>query len=369
MPLSLIALLLGGAALAGLSGGSSGGSSSSSDDPSDDPGSDPSSPGGESGDPFVSTGGTSTSTSDALTLGWSGLSAEEQLVVELVNRARLDPQAEVDRLSEPLASGISSSPSQPLAVTQALSDASRAHSQDMDNRDFFAHTNLDGESPADRAVEEGHGSRFVGENIGWIGSTRTSFDRQSRVEDHHENLWDSDGHQRNLMSDRWSEIGVGYDEGSFRGFNGSTFVTEMFGDRGNTYLTGVVIDDFDGDDFYDIGEGLGGVRVSADDGDTVYETTTWDAGGYTLALPAGTYQVTFEGDDLQAPVSLFVSITDENVKVDVIEDGGTTVALTSDFAGDTDVAIGDVAPFLPEVPLDTTSIDVEEDEDLEFVLV
>ena len=47
--------------------------------------------------------------SDAYDIGWGGLTAEEQLIVELVNRARLDPMAEVARLNEGLASGISSS--------------------------------------------------------------------------------------------------------------------------------------------------------------------------------------------------------------------------------------------------------------------
>ena len=368
MPLSLMALLLGGAAAVGLAGGggSSGGGSSSGDGTDLLPNSDPDDDGafdGGSGGPFVSPDGGSSSAGEETAAEWAGLSAEEQLIVELINRARLDPTSEVDRLSEPLASGISSDPAQPLAVTGALSDASRAHSQDMDDRDFFDHTNLDGQSPADRAIEEGHGSSFVGENIGWIGSTWTGFDRQDRVDSHHENLWESDGHQRNLMDDRWSEIGVGYDEGSYLGYDGSSFVTEMFGDRGATYLTGVVIEDFDGDDFYDIGEGQGGVRVTADDGSTLYETETWDAGGYTLALPSGTYEVSFAGGDLDSSVSLFVTILDENVKVDVIEDGGATVAMTSAFGGGAETTVGAEAPFLPEVPIEYDLADAEDETD------
>jgi uncharacterized protein YkwD len=83
----------------------------------------------------------------------------------------MDPGAEVSRLSEPLASGIPGAPAEPLAVTRELSAAARAHSQDMDDRNFFSHTNPDGQSASARALEEGHGSGFVGENIGWIGSS------------------------------------------------------------------------------------------------------------------------------------------------------------------------------------------------------
>lgn len=270
-------------------------------------------------------------------IGWAGLTAEEQLIVELVNRARLDPLGELGRQDEGFAAGVTTAPKEALAVVQTLSDASDAHSQDMDNRDFFAHTNPDGESPSDRAIEAGHGSRFVGENIGWVGSTRTSFDEQARAEGHHDNLWDSDGHQQNFMSERWSEIGVGYDYGDYLGYEGSTFVTEMFGDRGETYLTGVVIEDEDGDEFYDIGEGQGGVQITAYDGENVYATATWDSGGYTLALPAGTYRVVFEGGDLDVPYETDVTIGDENVKLDVIDPGGAVAASLS-------------ASALPEIP-------------------
>ena len=300
-------------------------------------------------------------------VGWAGLTAEEQLIVELINRARMDPAAEVARLNEPLASGIPGGPVEPLAVTGALSAASRAHSQDMDDRNFFAHTNLDGQSPSARAIEEGHGSGFVGENIGVIGSTSTSFDRQLRAEAHHENLWDSDGHQRNLMDGRWSEIGTGYDYGDHEfdsqpgvNFQGSTFVTEMFGDRGRTYLTGVVIEDGDGDDFYDMGEGLGGVQVTAWDGTTAFATETWASGGYTLELPRGTYDVLFEGGGLDAPIARRVVIDDRNVKLDVIEDRGV-VAFASRLPESAPEAAA-VLDFLPTVPMrDPPPDEVEED--------
>ena len=268
-------------------------------------------------------------------LDWGGLTPEEQLVVELINRARMDPASEVARLNEPLASGIPSGPVEPLAVTRELSHAARGHSEDMDARNFFAHTNPDGQSPGARALEEGHGSSFVGENIGLIGSSSTSFDRQARTEAHHANLWESDGHQRNLMAARWSEIGVGYDYGDHRfdsspntTFPGATFVTEKFGDRGHSYLTGVVIEDGDGDDFYDIGEGLGGVRITASDGRNTFETQTWGAGGYSLRLVDGTYRVVFEGGGLDRSVTRDIVIAGANVKLDVVEDAGTVSVIS-----------------------------------------
>lgn len=265
----------------------------------------------------------------AYNIGWDGLSAEEQLIVELVNRARMDPGAEVDRLNEGLAAGISSSPVEALAVVPTLSDAAEAHSEDMDNQNYFSHTGLDGDRPWDRAEEAGHENSYVGENIGWVGSTRTTFDEQARAEGHHENLWESDGHQQNLMSGNWDEIGLGYDYGSYQGYDGSTFVTELFSNTGKTYLTGVVIEDEDGDAFYDIGEGQGDVRITAYNDEASYATSTWDSGGYTLALPAGTYNVVFEGGDLDAPYETEVTIGNENVKLDVLDQGGDAVITLS----------------------------------------
>jgi uncharacterized protein YkwD len=300
---------------------------------------------------------------------WSGPTAEEQLLVELINRARMDPLAEVDRLDEALAGGISSAPVQPLAVTTGLSNAAREHSQDMDDRDFFAHTNPSGQSAADRAIEEGHGSRFVGENIGWIGSSREPSDIQARVASHHEDLWESDGHQRNMMSDDWSEIGAGYDYADHNGFTGSTFVTTKFGDLGKTYLTGVVIADADRDAFYDMGEGLGGVRVTADDGRDTFWTETWESGGYSLALPAGTYRVSFGGGDLDAPVETVVTILDKNVKLDVVEDRAVAIALAAEPPA-RDGQVSDVLDFLPLIPIEDLppeDADFDEEEDLLLV--
>lgn len=392
MPSALLALLLGGfaAALGGLSGR---GSSRNGDDPSDPDLSaaddDPANPvtSGETGGPgggdsAGDTGGPGGAhdtfpagappqdfpdlSDSAHDLTWGGLTPEEQLIVELINRARMDPAAEVARLNEPLASGIAPGPVEPLAVTPELSAASREHSEDMDGRNFFSHTNPDGQSADARALEEGHGSGFVGENIGWAGSTSTSFDRQARAEAHHEALWRSDGHQRNLMGERWSEIGTGYDYGDHLhdgvNYAGSTFVTQMFGERGHTYLTGVVIRDGDADDFYDIGEGMGGVHVTAWDGTTAFATETWASGGYALALPGGTYDVLFEGGGLATPITRKVTIGTENVKLDVIEDSGS-VTFASRLP-ETGPEAGSVLDFIPMIPMENAPLDEEEAQDL-----
>jgi hypothetical protein len=80
------------------------------------------------------------------------------------------------------------------------------------------------------------------------------------------------------------------------------------------YLTGVVYDDLNGNGKYDIGEGLGGVTVTAQGGGS---TTTFDAGGYSLQLNPGTYTVTFSGGGLPASVSQTVSVGAANYRLNL----------------------------------------------------
>ena len=85
-------------------------------------------------------------------------SAHEQLILELINRARLDPAAEAARLgiglNEGLSAGtISKAAKQPLAANPLLVDAARDHSQWMLNRDKFQHEGAGGSSPTERIVD------------------------------------------------------------------------------------------------------------------------------------------------------------------------------------------------------------------------
>ena len=273
----------------------------------------------------------------AYQLDFEGLSELEQLALELVNRARLDPLGEAAQQGTSIGSGVSSDPSQPLAPVAALDAAAQDHSDDMIALNFFAHDNpFDGTSPSDRARAEGYDSG-AGENI----SLRAGFaDPTTEAMQllHHEGLWNSIGHRRNFMNDRWSEVGIGHATGPYTSdgftFPETSILTQNFGDRGLIYLTGVVIDDGDGDGFYDLGEGQGGVRITAYNDDDVFATSTWAAGGYALALAPGDYTVAFEGGDLDGVVTRTATISDENVKLDVFE--SDAVAATTPDASPAD---------------------------------
>ncbi|MCX7299048.1 MAG: CAP domain-containing protein [Rhodobacterales bacterium] len=266
------------------------------------------------------------------------LTAAEQLLIELINRARLDPVAEATRLgidlNEGLPAGTISSPAkQVLAPNDQLESAAISHSKWMLQTDVFSHTGVNGTSPGDRMASAGYvfeGSWTWGENIAWIGSSSTINPNQA-IEDLYENLFFSPGHRENTLDPDFSEIGVGQEQGSFtsggRTYNAS-MLTEAFASSGTSvFVTGVVISDKDGDRFYDIGEGLGGYWISG--GGTKVQSES--AGGYSLELTPsdlskGTITVTLgKGSFTYGTIS--IEIGSSNAKVDLLAVASGTPSL------------------------------------------
>ena len=233
----------------------------------------------------------------------SQATAYEQFMLELVNRERAKTGA------------------QPLTFNGTLNESADSHSNWMIATDTFSHTGLGSSSPHERMTQAGYafsGSWSSGENIAWV-STRAPAGLQDEVELLHTNLMNSPGHKANVLNGTFREIGIGFDTGPYQTWDGA-FVTQNFAKSGgNVFLTGVGMDDKDGDRFYDIGEGLGGLAVTAVSSTGArYSTTTEGAGGYSLALAAGTYSVTFSGGGY-APVTKQVTIASSNVKLDLID--------------------------------------------------
>lgn len=255
------------------------------------------------------------------------MSPHEQLMIELVNRARSAPEAEAARMGIQLNDGLSPGTiqpksKQPLAPHQILIQAAGNHSQDMLERDFFAHLNPEGKSPTDRARALGYPGG-VGENIAWSGSTG-KVDEEASVYQLHDQLFASPGHRANLLNDGYREAGIGVRYGLFTDgpweFN-SAIVSQKFGFGSDVYITGVVFNDSVLDnDFYDIGEGTTGVSVVATSSDgSTWETVTGPSGGYALLVPAGSYSVVFSKDGKTSGVGKSVSVSSQNVKLDHAE--------------------------------------------------
>lgn len=259
--------------------------------------------------------------------------ALEQYLIELINYARLDPAAEARRLgidlNQGLAAGtITGAAKQPLAVNPHLVEAARDHSQWMLDHDTFSHSGLDGSTPGARMADAGYaftGSWTWGENIAWRGSTGALTDLTPVLAQEHDGLFKSPEHRVNILNDAFREVGTGTADGTFS-VNGTSYnsllVTEDFGKSGTAhFITGVAYDDRNGNSFYTPGEGHGGVHVEAKPAGrsaAAAAGTTGTAGGYALAAPSGSYDVTFSGGDLPASITGTVSLGTKNVKLDLV---------------------------------------------------
>lgn len=255
--------------------------------------------------------------------------AYEQYVLELINRARLDPAAEAARLgidlNQGLASGtISTAPKQPLAFNSFLIEAAHDHSEWMLATDTFSHTGAGGSSAVQRMAAAGYsftGSWAAGENIGiryGYGVTLSPGTALSL----HEQLFMSPGHRANMLDPGWREAGIGIVQGEYKG-SSAMDVTEDFVRSGTrNFALGVAFDDRDGDHFYDPGEGLGGVTVTIapTTGGAPIVLTTWSAGGWQTPLAAGTYTVSFSGGGLPETVTRSLVMGSQNVKLDLDAD-------------------------------------------------
>lgn len=265
---------------------------------------------------------------DVIVTAASGASANEQLMLELINRARLDPAGEAARFGIGLndgTSGITAAPKQPLAMNDLLIKAARAHSQFMIDTDKFAHSGIGDGDPQSRMTAAGYqftGSWTWGENIAWQGTTGTPNLTQFII-DEHKSLFLSPGHRQNILNDNFREAGIGQISGVFtsggRNYN-TSMVTQEFAKSGTKiFLLGVAYNDTNGDKFYSVGEARAGVHVTLTpvSGGAGAATDTASAGGYQAGVNAGTYNITFSGGGLPAAMTVQATLA-SNLKLDVV---------------------------------------------------
>lgn len=249
------------------------------------------------------------------------LSAAEQYLLELINRARLDPAGEAARmgidLNKDLAAGqITTTAKQVLASNALLETAATKHTLWMLETDTFSHTGINGSNPGTRIAAEGYSYSTWGENVAFVASTGT-MTVEGSIETLNRNLFLSAGHRVNMLSNAFREVGLGAEAGQYttggRTYN-SVFLTEDFATSGTAhFLTGVAYDDTNGNHFYSMGEGRSGIAVSAEG----QSATTAAAGGYALALGSGT-KVDVTGQVGALSFSLKVNMAPGNVKLDIV---------------------------------------------------
>jgi uncharacterized YkwD family protein len=126
----------------------------------------------------------------------SGLTAEEQQMVNLVNAERAK-------------AGL-----KPLAVDMHLVKLARMKSQDMINKNYFSHQSPTYGSPFDMMKREGITYRTAGENLAGASTVTRA----------HDLLMQSSGHRKNILNPAFTHIGIGIVKGGPYG----TMFTQMF---------------------------------------------------------------------------------------------------------------------------------------------
>jgi hypothetical protein len=219
---------------------------------------------------------------------------EETLIVELMNRFRANPSAEADLIAPPGKSGGSVDwkmfrdemkalkPMPPVVFNLDLLDAARKHSYYMIHNglthdEVAGKVGFYGASPGDRIKLSGFKGGGWAENA-FAGSG-------GPLDSHNGFLVDAGagpggmqperGHRKNMIAG-YREVGPG-GVTTGRGLS----VTHDFGSRDVRMAGGVVYIDANGNNFYDLGEGIGQVTISSSDGAAV---TTWKSGAYELDL-------------------------------------------------------------------------------------
>lgn len=282
--------------------------------------------------------------------------AEEQYLLELINEARLNPYASLNRYiyslspihslntdvnealnfynvnGRELGDAIRALPSVgALAWSDTLATAAESHSAAMIAADTQSHQ-VDGEDAlAVRARAAGYtGFSTLGENVYAFGKSVLYAHAGFFVDwgEGANGMQEPAGHRLNLMSASFTEVGLDVTTESVKTTSvGPYVVTEDFGSRGKFFVTGVAYRDTDKDNFYSIGEGTAGLKVAIGSS----STTSGATGGYTLGLVTlGSQAISLSGGGLTGTVSILASVTDANLKLDVVN--GNTLLTSGSIA-------------------------------------
>jgi len=269
--------------------------------------------------------------------------AEEQLHIESINRARHAPAAEGALLAattDPDVTGacayfgvdlaqmqiefnaLTTQP--PLAPNAKLTATARGHSAWMLANAIQAHDETNPSNTfASRLTAAGYPYAAASENIAaatesvWQGHAGLEIDWGYGSY----GMQNPRGHRDNIHNPAYREIGVGVSLGTNTGPAGSVgpqVVTQDFGARfaSPIFGTGVAYYDLNANNSYDSGEGIAGLTVNVSD--TSAFCVTASGGGWTVPVAdaTATRTVTFSGLNLNQPVSLAVT-AGRNAKADL----------------------------------------------------
>jgi uncharacterized protein YkwD len=308
-----------------------------------------------------------------------GPSDYEEYMITQINQVRADPAAEAVKLenliqTDPTIASAAAgwdlapvialldqtAPLPPLALNTRLVDAAHvedarmvaANAQIHSPSDFLIDAQVAADSDGKAFLDVGTGAWATGENIFAYSGNVPATSMQAYVDYLEAGFlidWGNPdlGHLRNILAPGpgeatadghvpFNQVGVGIlaaspttapganpEEPGNTGLNvGPVLAAQEFGwTAGSAFLTGVAYTDQANAGTYEPGgEGLGGVTITAIglQGQGTFSTQSYSSGGYSLALPTGSYSVTASGGGLTTPRSTTVTIGVDNVGWDLV---------------------------------------------------
>jgi uncharacterized protein YkwD len=312
----------------------------------------------------------------------SNPTAQEQEFLELINRMRLTPSAElelllnsrdptikasIDRALTTFSTNLATLRSQwvdlqsvaPVAWSSELNNAAAAHNQEMIRTNSQTHRTAAEKKLVDRLTDAGYVSNSRAENV--YAYAQSVFYAQAAFAidwgdiNSIDGIQSNAGHRMVLLSPDVREVGVAVTaENNPNTRVGPLVVTQDFASRdeltGKAYILGVTFVDKNRSTWYEAGEGIKDiqVKITGVNGTSFSDTfAVTDTGGYQKLLDPGRYQVDFirNGNVMGRRIASIESTTPNNVKLDlvlpVVQLGSLQNAATGnntlDFRTDTDL--------------------------------
>lgn len=263
----------------------------------------------------------------------------EQDLLEEIQRARLNPTAEVDIvLSVPgvksamkqfgtdeavvRADFMTYSPVPPLSFDANLLSSARRHSEDMAQNGFQDHDSSDGTPFDERIDEAGYDWSYISENVfayaNSVAHCHAAFmiDWGNPEPGHRHAILDVDGQKR--------DIGIAIVEDPAHKAVGPLVVTQDFGmpmkppADAARFIVGVAYADENENGSYDPGEGLEGLKIVPERG--AYHAITSKSGGFSVPISKepGVVKVQIQDETDYVLDQKEVELTGENVKLDFV---------------------------------------------------
>ncbi len=269
-------------------------------------------------------------------------STQAQYMLQMMNMVRTDPKAAVQYLEANVTPSVSSTlnyygvnlqqalqqigsmqPQPPLAWNPQLAQSAQGHSQDMASGGFQSHNGSNGSTPPQRIASAGYTNAVSsGENVyayaSSVDQAMEAFLLDWGVSDlgHRTNIMEPGVSQQNAYRD----VGIGLVNGG-TGSTGPLVVTQDFGTQGpseQAQVVGSAFNDPNGSGTFQVGNGVGGVDITAVNLLTgqVSSTQTWASGGYELGLNPGNYQL-IASQNGQVISSQSLSVGNVNIERDI----------------------------------------------------